>query len=77
MTQNHSPWRELSQRYAMCVGQFYAAVAGLGGYRKVGPETVAHWQDIKTLHALCIPIEKEIDRLFGLEERQRGMDAHG
>jgi len=74
MEQHYQPWRELSQQYAMCVRDFYEAVARLGGHRHVGPETVADWQNIKKLHALCVPIEKEIDQQVGLEEQQNWCD---
>jgi hypothetical protein len=72
MAQN--PWPDLSSRYAMCVAEFYEAVAHLGRYRQVDPKLVAHWQKIKELQALCLPIEKEIDRHLGLEKQS--MDAH-
>ena len=77
MEQNGPSWGELSQRYAMCARDFYEAVARLGRYRDVGPETVAHWQNIRKLHALCFPIEKEIDRRLGLEEWEIGANAPG
>ena len=60
----------------MCARDFYEAVARLGGCRDVGPKTVALRQQIKELHALCLPIEKEIDRHLGLDERRMGADAH-
>ena len=60
----------------MCVRDFYEAVARLGGHRHVGPETVADWQNIKKLYALCLPIENEIDQQLGLEHQQLGTDSH-
>jgi len=78
MDENAGSWRELSQKYSTCAREFYEAVAKLGGHRQVDPKLVAHWQKIKELHSLCIPIEKQIDRHLGLEEeKQTGMDAHG
>ena len=70
-------WQELSQRYAMCAAQFYEAVARLGGHRHVDAKLIAQWQKIKELHALCLPIEKEIDQHLGLEERQMGAPGEG
>ena len=77
MDENARSWRELSRQYSMCAGQFYEAVAGLGRRRGVDTELVAHWQKIKELHALCLPLEKEIDRYLGLEERQMGAGGEG
>jgi len=77
MDENARDWLELSRQYSTCAGQFYEAVAGLGGWRRVDPELIAHWQKIKELHALCIPIEKEIDQYLGLEEKQMGAGGEG
>jgi len=77
MGQNDPRWQEFSQRYATCTREFSEAVAQLGGHRNVGPNTVTYWQKIKALHALCLPLEKEIDRHLGLEERQMSAGARG
>ena len=69
-------WQDLSQQYAMCVRDFSDVVARLGGHRDVGPKTVALWQQIKELHAACLPLEKAIDQHLGLEERQMGTDGN-
>ena len=68
-------WQKLTQQYATCARQFSEAVAGLGGRRDTGPEAVALWEQIKELHASCLPIEKEIDRYLGLDERIRERSA--
>ena len=59
-------WSELTRQYAR---QFSELVAYLGRHRDVGAETVALWQRIKELQALCVPLEKEIDRRLGLDKQ--------
>ena len=61
----------------MCSGDYYEAVPRLGAHRDGGPKTVALWPKIRELQASCLSVVNEIDRLLGLEQGQKGMDALG